>query len=159
MERCKPCDRGRKKAHRQDPVTGPQQRVRVQKALARTRRERKAAGMSWADSMTDEQLEAKREASRRYNREKRWAEIGASQEYYDRKLAEQDGKCAMCGRRDNPGRGTQEDGYFCIDHNHKTGELRGLLCTACNLVIGNAQDDPEVLKAGIAYLAAYVLAA
>lgn len=154
MERCKPCDRDRKKTHRDSPETGPAQRVKVRNATATLRRERRAAGMGWADSMTAEQLEKKRAASRLYNRLKRWAEIGASQEWYDQKMTEQGGRCGMCGS-DQPNRHGEPTEVFCIDHNHHTGELRGLLCTQCNLVIGNAKDSPELLMAGVTYLAEY----
>jgi hypothetical protein len=156
MERCQECDRKRKKAHRDSPVTGPAQRVKVRNAMRALNRERRAAGTGWSDSLTEEQLEAKRAGNRRYNREKRWASIGASPEYYAEQFARQGGRCAMCGT-DKPARGRsgKEDEYFCIDHCHKTGALRGLLCSDCNLIIGHANDDPERLRAGIAYLGLY----
>ena len=50
----------------------------------------------------------------------------------------QDGKCAICGTSfDKPS-------DVCIDHNHKTGEIRGLLCNKCNFAIGLLNDDPEL---------------
>ncbi len=109
--------------------------------------------MHWSDSLTEEQLESKRASSRKYNREKRWAAIGASPEYYAERLAEQEGLCSICGTARNPCRGVKrEDEFFCIDHDHETGILRGLLCTPCDLVIGNAKDDPDILRSAIAYL-------
>jgi hypothetical protein len=39
-----------------------------------------------------------------------------------------------------------------IDHDHNTGEVRGLLCTNCNFAIGNLQDDPGRCLAAAAYL-------
>lgn len=48
-----------------------------------------------------------------------------------RKLyAEQNGRCAICGEH-KPMLGTKGK-VICVDHNHKTGRVRGLLCTACN---------------------------
>ena len=41
---------------------------------------------------------------------------------------------------------------LCIDHNHKTGEVRGLLCRQCNIGIGLLQDNPEILLEAYKYL-------
>lgn len=40
----------------------------------------------------------------------------------------------------------------CIDHDHKTGKIRGILCNPCNLIIGHARDDCFILKKAILYL-------
>lgn len=69
---------------------------------------------------------------------------------YDRMLAEQGGGCAICGTK-NPGRGK----YFFVDHDHRTGMVRGLLCQSHNTMLGHAQDNPEVLRAGASYLEKY----
>jgi len=73
---------------------------------------------------------------------------GVSLTDYDRMLAGQDGKCAICGRTED----TQHNGVFHVDHCHKTGAVRGLLCRGCNHVLGHVGDDPEVLKRAIEYL-------
>ena len=52
---------------------------------------------------------------------------------YDFMFALQDGCCAMCNRPDNYGK------RFDIDHDHYSGEARGLLCTACNRLVGRAE--------------------
>jgi hypothetical protein len=61
-----------------------------------------------------------------------------TQETYDRILAAQDGGCAICGAlpavRD-----------LAVDHDHKTGAVRGLLCMSCNTGLGHFHDDPELL--------------
>lgn len=62
----------------------------------------------------------------------------------------QSGKCAGCG--DNLG---SNDVRIHVDHNHYTGDVRGLLCQGCNNALGGARDNPKTLIA----LARYVLKA
>ena len=57
-----------------------------------------------------------------------------------------DGACAICGTVD-PGRQ-----FFDIDHDHVTGEVRGLLCYACNRGIGFLRDDAVVVASALEYL-------
>lgn len=62
----------------------------------------------------------------------------------------QGGKCGVCSVDMSP-RGRTSDSV-CVDHNHQTGEIRGLLCRACNHGIGNLKDCPDVLEAAAKYL-------
>ena len=39
-----------------------------------------------------------------------------------------------------------------VDHCHTTGRVRGILCFSCNVALGHAKDDPEILKSMIEYL-------
>jgi len=55
---------------------------------------------------------------------------------------QQNHKCAICGEQTD----------LVIDHDHSTGEIRGLLCNACNKAIGFMRDDRSRLKKAIAYL-------
>lgn len=65
---------------------------------------------------------------------------------YDRRLQAQHGVCAIC-------KAPPEDGeVLCVDHEHNTGLVRGLLCTRCNLGLGQFRDNPAVLAAAIRYL-------
>ena len=67
---------------------------------------------------------------------------------YDKMFEEQGGVCKICGT-DDPGKGK---GRFAIDHSHKTGKVRGLLCSSCNVGIGHLQDDPSILLSAFNYL-------
>jgi hypothetical protein len=66
-----------------------------------------------------------------YQRECRYQKkYGISRAQYDTLLAKQDGKCALC--RCPPKLGKK----LVVDHNHKTGMVRGLLCDGCNRALG-----------------------
>lgn len=41
---------------------------------------------------------------------------------------------------------------LCVDHDHKTGAVRGLLCQRCNKAIGSFEDSPTLLKRAAAYI-------
>ena len=68
---------------------------------------------------------------------------------YDAMLVAQQGRCRICGTT-NPK--TKRGEFFAVDHCHTTGRVRGLLCVPCNLLIGYAKEDPEILRSAIAYL-------
>jgi len=75
---------------------------------------------------------------------------GIEPEEYDRRLAEQGDRCAVCPATE-PGRGKK---YFPVDHCHETGRIRGLLCDRCNRAIGLLRDDPDLLETAARYLRA-----
>ncbi len=66
---------------------------------------------------------------------------GVSLEEYDDKMSTSV-ICEVCGR----------DNDLCYDHNHSTGEFRGVLCRACNRSIGQLQDSPSILIKAANYL-------
>ena len=61
----------------------------------------------------------------------------------------QDGYCANSGCETKLEKGKSG---ACIDHDHKTGFIRGILCRTCNLALGHAKDDIDVLYGLISYL-------
>jgi hypothetical protein len=65
---------------------------------------------------------------------------------YEKKLAKQYNCCAICGKNRSE---FKKD--FDLDHNHKTGKTRGLLCHNCNLGFGLFKEDILILKAAIKY--------
>lgn len=80
-----------------------------------------------------------------------WRRHGMSEIDYEIMLKSQDGVCAICGQLETIKRnGTIQQ--LSVDHDHKTGITRELLCHQCNIVLGNAKDDPEILEKGAAYL-------
>lgn len=68
---------------------------------------------------------------------------------YEAMIAAQDGKCLICQGTEVKTNGST---HWAIDHDHETGEVRGLLCGDCNLMLGNAHDDPDLLIRAAAYL-------
>lgn len=74
---------------------------------------------------------------------------GLTPEDYDRMLFEQGGVCRICK---SPSPSSRKVDSWSVDHCHKTGRVRGLLCNRCNIGIGIFNDDIEILKACIEYL-------
>jgi Recombination endonuclease VII len=79
---------------------------------------------------------------RSYNLKK---EYGISEEDYQTIFESQFGLCAICGQ-------APKDGKFHTDHCHTSNVVRGLLCTTCNLMLGLAKDNPEILIKAARYL-------
>jgi dCMP deaminase len=71
-----------------------------------------------------------------------------SSEGYNELLTLQDGVCAICKEATH---GDNSE-YLCIDHDHKTGKVRGLLCDKCNRSIGSLRDNPKLLNNAALYL-------
>jgi hypothetical protein len=79
--------------------------------------------------------------------------FGMSLAEFERMHAAQDGLCAICRK---PETARRRDGGgargLAVDHCHTSGKVRGLLCTGCNAVLGQAKDNIETLEAAIRYL-------
>jgi hypothetical protein len=63
-------------------------------------------------------------------------------------MEKQKNKCAICGTGEAGG----AYNTMKVDHNHKTGEVRGLLCQHCNVGLGHFKDSPDNLMKAIRYL-------
>jgi hypothetical protein len=73
--------------------------------------------------------------------------FGLSTEEYLSILKAQGGGCAVCGRE------PRKDRALHVDHDHATGDVRGLLCFRCIAGLGQFREDPERLADAVAYLA------
>lgn len=67
---------------------------------------------------------------------------------YNKLICDQSGRCAICDTTEPKGRRN----VFVVDHCHKTGKVRGLLCNHCNTGIGKLKDNIELLQKAISYL-------
>jgi hypothetical protein len=135
------------------------QRHREKRAAANRRRNAekgsvyRAAARARRQAVTAEE----HEAMRRSDNERYWIrnlrKHGLTPEAYESLLRGQNGVCGIC-RTDKPGRtgrGTMSD-RFHIDHDHATGNVRGLLCGSCNRGIGLLGDTLEGVEAAARYL-------
>jgi len=73
---------------------------------------------------------------------------GISPEQFEALIQAQGGGCGVCGTSEWSGKGRAPH----VDHDHATGAVRGVLCHHCNLMLGNAKDDPALLRAAADYL-------
>ena len=72
---------------------------------------------------------------------------GIDNNVYLQMLKEQNGCCKICGISEE-----ENKSKLHVDHNHKTGEVRGLLCSRCNTAIGKFKEDPEIIRRAIEYI-------
>jgi hypothetical protein len=70
---------------------------------------------------------------------------GMTVQAFDEMMAKQEGRCAICRTKIKGKR-------LCVDHEHASGEIRGLLCGHCNLALGKFNDDPTRFRAAANYL-------
>jgi len=82
-----------------------------------------------------------RDCIRLYNDKFQLAKYNCSKDKYNKLMETQDSKCAICGTRTGH---ISKNGYECrlaVDHDHKAGKIRGLLCNNCNRGIGWVGED------------------
>lgn len=70
----------------------------------------------------------------------------APEDYWEM-FEQQDGACAIC-------RAEPDWKRLAVDHDHETGEVRGLLCNSCNCGIGFFKESPALISAALGYLKA-----
>lgn len=68
---------------------------------------------------------------------------GCTKEQFDHLVKIQCGRCAICRRIPKK---------MCVDHDHKTGKLRGMLCVTCNSAVGFLMDSEMIMRQAIEYI-------
>lgn len=104
----------------------------------------------WADP------EAARAKDRAYrtperNHAQKLRRYGLTVAEYDALAEAQDRRCAICQRQEPF---ELKRPRLVVDHCHKTGNVRGLLCLLCNTALGALREDPELFAAAVRYLSA-----
>jgi hypothetical protein len=79
---------------------------------------------------------------------------GATPEEIEELLERQGRACAICGAP-QPNRRYLHGGFLGFDHNHQTGQHRGMLCKKCNQVVAILEDDQWLLEQAALYLESY----
>lgn len=88
-----------------------------------------------------------------YVKQRKWQSYGVDAQRYQDMLREQGGVCAICKRPERaPDKASGKTKDLAIDHDHKTGAVRALLCSSCNRALGLFNDDRATLDAARAYL-------
>lgn len=75
--------------------------------------------------------------------------FGITLAQYDEMVAKQGGLCAICGK---PPSARSIHSSLCVDHDHESGRVRGLLCGDCNIGIGKLGDNLEGVMRAVKYL-------
>jgi hypothetical protein len=95
-----------------------------------------------AKRATHARWRAKPENKRKLKNAELKREYGITIETFEAMVEWQGAVCVICG----------SDKNLNVDHNHTTGRVRAILCSNCNLGIGNFQDNPVFLRAAAIYL-------
>jgi hypothetical protein len=138
MRTCKICDQPK-------PLTEFYQTVRNGKPYG-YHGKCKSCFIKKAQNQYDKEKNRDRQLKMRYG-------IGLNE--YNQILQNQDNKCAICKTTDPKGRKSGRGGaveVFYVDHDHKTGNVRGLLCNICNRTMGYIGENSGVLEEMIKYL-------
>ena len=151
MRKCGLCDEWKPvetgfHANRRDPIYGrhhtckPCHSNRSSGWVAK----RLSEGDRTAHTRNKEWLAANPSKAREYHRTRLLRTYGLTPEAYNQLLESQDDRCAIC-----QGAPTQK---MHVDHDHETGEVRGILCLHCNVALGNLKESVELIDRARAYL-------
>ena len=101
----------------------------------------------------DNVLYAKSLCHQHYIKQRKWQAYGVDAARYQEMLREQGGVCAICSQREKTtGYASGKTKDLAVDHDHVTGTVRALLCSACNTAIGLFNDDDKLLAKAQTYL-------
>jgi hypothetical protein len=124
------------------PVTGFHRSVRSRDGFAVWCKECSSAnGKNWRNKNKEKCYEVSRKNQLMRN-------FRITEREYIELLVKQNGECAICGASSADAAGSK----LCVDHDHSTGEIRGLLCRRCNAGLGFFNDDKELVKEAASYM-------
>jgi hypothetical protein len=128
------------------------QRLWAQGWRASHSKESSARTLRWAAKNREKVREYHKTANRRriLNGKRREYETGCSPERFAKIMKLQNGRCPIC--KVILVIGGRTGASVAVDHNHKTGKLRGLLCNKCNRMLGFLADDPKMAENAAKYL-------
>jgi len=137
---CKACSAERTRLWRLRNIEKARERGRITDRKRNSTPERKAWAKEWR-ARNSEKVDVQKLKARckRY---------GISVSDYMAAIARQDNCCACCGEPFRLGEKRQAH----VDHDHKTGKIRDILCIGCNTGLGCFKDSPELLRKAIRYL-------
>lgn len=122
----------------------PKARARGRKWYYKHHEENKIKLNEYHKQWTKQNPEKRKKIKRKYDLKKSY---GMTQEQYDNMLVKQQGLCAICNKQQKA-----ISRRLDIDHCHKTGKIRGLLCSKCNTALGLLNEDVEVFNKAVSYL-------
>lgn len=138
--RCKEC---RKAAWRLAYQQDPSKFNKPYKKRAETVSKYRAARRRRSEEFRQREIASnRRQALKRY---------GLSEDQYAQLLQDQHGVCAICGKPETSVR-MGRTRALAVDHDHRAGDVRGLLCRRCNTGLGLFFDDPATLRRAALYL-------
>jgi hypothetical protein len=145
---CKACAAKRMAERRRK---NPERTRFIQQKSQAKRRERYAEDAEYRKSVKERSKKFWQSLSPYELRKRRWQNhlitaYGMTQKDFEFLVAKHDGCCHCCGKKRRK---------MCIDHDHETGKVRGLLCSNCNTAIGLMGDSVVTLQSAIDYLRSY----
>jgi hypothetical protein len=107
----------------------------------------RAHGQTYWENNKEKVREIDRNRHKKRTKEERaekhiYQTYGLTKEEHEALMAEQDYCCAVCGKKKK----------LCVDHDHETDEIRGMLCRNCNAAIGLLGDTIEDVEKAVNYL-------
>ena len=91
-------------------------------------------------------------ANRRRQQVANLQRYGLSEDDYEAMYELQEGLCGVCGEPEIQRREDGSEQLLSVDHDHRSGRIRGLLCSRCNTGVGLFRDNPALLRAAAEYL-------
>jgi len=138
--RCKKCEKLDRKAYLSGEKGSATSKAYAKKWYAENMVSERRRQAAWAKDNAEHLFN--------YRRKSLLAKYGINSDIYNSMITDQKGSCKICGTK-NPGR---KNKHFYVDHCHKTGKVRGLLCAHCNLAIGQFGDNPDIILRASMYV-------